>query len=131
LSRENVELVRRHLEPYDGQDFGPILSELVDRFGPAPEPDAVLWGRHDVNFGEFIAWRLAEDIPGTRALRWMEDSGHLLMLEEPDVYADAVARLAVGVGSTDEDAEEQPRLPSAAARSDTRRAETPRSDGDQ
>jgi ketosteroid isomerase-like protein len=42
MSRENVELVRRHLVPYDGQDFVPVLSEAVDRLGPEPESDAVL-----------------------------------------------------------------------------------------
>jgi ketosteroid isomerase-like protein len=46
MSQENVELVRRHLEPYEGQDFASVVREFVDRLGPAPEPDAVLalWG---------------------------------------------------------------------------------------
>ena len=42
MSEENVELVRRHLEPYDGKDFVPVFREAVDRLGPAPEPHAVL-----------------------------------------------------------------------------------------
>jgi hypothetical protein len=42
MSQESIELVRRHLEPYDGEDIVPVLSEAVDRLGPAPEPEAVL-----------------------------------------------------------------------------------------
>jgi hypothetical protein len=30
MSQENVELVRRHLEPYDGKDIVPIWREAVD-----------------------------------------------------------------------------------------------------
>ena len=42
MSQESIELVRRHLEPYDGEDIVPVLSEAVDRLGPAPEPEPVL-----------------------------------------------------------------------------------------
>jgi len=56
-------------------------------------PTLVLWGRRDVNFGEQIAHRLIDDIPGAE-LHWMQDSGHLPMLEEPDAYADAIIHFA-------------------------------------
>jgi ketosteroid isomerase-like protein len=42
MSQENVEVVRRHLDPYEGEDFVPVLREAVDRLGPESEPDAVL-----------------------------------------------------------------------------------------
>jgi SnoaL-like domain len=42
MSQENVELVRRHLEPYDGKDIVPIWREAVDPLGPAFERQAVL-----------------------------------------------------------------------------------------
>jgi hypothetical protein len=45
MSQENVELVRRHLEPHEGQDIVPAISDLVARLGPAPEPDAVIAAR--------------------------------------------------------------------------------------
>ena len=52
MSQENVELVRRHLEPYDGKDLVPVLREAVDRLGPAFERQAVLdWWAEDP------AWR--------------------------------------------------------------------------
>jgi ketosteroid isomerase-like protein len=42
MSQDNVEIVRRHLEPYDGEEFTAVIGALVDRLGPAPEPDAGL-----------------------------------------------------------------------------------------
>jgi hypothetical protein len=40
--QENVELVRDHLEPYDGEDLIPTIRAYVERLGPTPERDAVL-----------------------------------------------------------------------------------------
>lgn len=51
-------------------------------------PTLVLWGQRDGNFGEAIANRLLADIPGAVRIEWLEDSGHLPMLEEPQRYAD-------------------------------------------
>jgi ketosteroid isomerase-like protein len=42
MSQENVELVRRCLEPYDGKDVVPIFRDAVDRLSGSFEPDAVL-----------------------------------------------------------------------------------------
>lgn len=54
-------------------------------------PTLILWGQQDGNFGEAIARRLAEDIPGAVRVEWMENSGHLPMLEEPERYAEVVS----------------------------------------
>jgi len=50
----------------------------------------LLWGRRDGNFGETVAKRLLDDIPGATDIEWLEDSGHMPMLEEPERYADRV-----------------------------------------
>jgi hypothetical protein len=42
MSQESVEIVRRHLEPYQGEDLVPLFRELVEQLGPVPEPGAVL-----------------------------------------------------------------------------------------
>jgi pimeloyl-ACP methyl ester carboxylesterase len=57
-------------------------------------PTLILWGRHDGNFGEPVARKLLDDIPGAERIEWMEKSGHLPMLEEPSAYAAAVADFA-------------------------------------
>lgn len=54
-------------------------------------PTLILWGRHDGNFGETVARKLLDDIPGAERIEWMEESGHLPMLEEPAAYAAAVS----------------------------------------
>jgi ketosteroid isomerase-like protein len=63
MSQENVELVRRHLDPHEGEDFVPVLSEAVDGLGPEPEPDAVLalWAE-DPSFrhlNQEVVWEIA------------------------------------------------------------------------
>ena len=42
MSREDVEVVRRFVAPYDGMDAVPLLRELVETAGPEFNPDAVL-----------------------------------------------------------------------------------------
>lgn len=60
-------------------------------------PTLILWGQRDVNFGETVAQRLLDDIPGAQSVQWLEDSGHLPMLEEPDAYTNAISEFIVGV----------------------------------
>jgi len=57
-------------------------------------PTLLLWGRHDGNFGEPVARKLLDDIPGAERIEWLEESGHLPMLEEPRAYTAAVADFA-------------------------------------
>lgn len=71
-------------------------------------PTLVLWGRHDVNFGDAVARRLADEIPGATGVRWMDDSGHLPMLEEPDAYSSAVAAFVSSVEAEERAGPAQP-----------------------
>ena len=52
MSQENVDLIRRHLEPHEAENLVPIFREFVDRLGPTPEAEAVL-----TLWGEDAAWR--------------------------------------------------------------------------
>jgi ketosteroid isomerase-like protein len=81
MSEGNVELVRRHLDPHEGEDFVPVLSQAVDGLGPEPEPDAVLalWAE-DPSFRHLhheVVWEIAiggpldrETTGPTEILRW-------------------------------------------------------------
>ena len=42
MSQQNVEIVRRSMEPYDGVNVMPAIRESLERFGPDPQPDVVL-----------------------------------------------------------------------------------------
>lgn len=75
------------------------------------QPTLILWGQRDVNFGEAIAERLLGDIPGAQRLQWMEGSGHLAMLEEPDAFAQAIIQFATCAGPTHDE------LPTASGHS--------------
>jgi pimeloyl-ACP methyl ester carboxylesterase len=71
------------------RDHNAETMRVVPALRRFDRPTLVLWGRHDGNFGETVARRLLDDIPGAR-LEWLENSGHLPMLEEPRAYADRV-----------------------------------------
>ena len=77
---------RWQLDPEHNAETMRVVSAMC-RF---KTPTLILWGRRDGNFGEAVASRLAEDIPGVVRVEWLEDSGHLPMLEEPERYAGAV-----------------------------------------
>ena len=48
MSQENVDVVRRLNEPYDGEDIVPPIRAAVERFGPNPRPEVVLaWWAQD------------------------------------------------------------------------------------
>lgn len=56
-----------------------------------PRPVLVLWGAADGNFGAAIAERLVRDFPAGR-LEWLEQAGHLPMVEQPARYVASVTR---------------------------------------
>lgn len=68
----------------------------IQRFN---QPTLILWGRHDVNFGETVAQQLLADIPGAHGVRWLEHSGHLPMLEEPAAYGEALFQFTASTGA--------------------------------
>jgi pimeloyl-ACP methyl ester carboxylesterase len=54
-------------------------------------PVHVLWGRRDTVAPLSIAEAVMVDLPAdTSTLTWLEDAGHFAMLEQPNVWADAV-----------------------------------------
>jgi len=64
----------------------------VDGMRRFDRPTLLLWGKHDINFGPAIAERLAKDIPGFVRIELLENSAHMPMQEEPEVYAQEVLR---------------------------------------
>ena len=74
---------RYQLDPHNNRQ----TLEAVTGLRRFRQPTLILWGRQDVHFGPPIAHRLANDIPGVRAVRFLEHSAHLPMLEEPQAYA--------------------------------------------
>jgi SnoaL-like domain len=53
MSQENIEVVRGHLTPHEGEDVLPVIKGLLDRFGPDPRPNAVL-----ATLADDPGWRL-------------------------------------------------------------------------
>jgi hypothetical protein len=41
MSRENVELIRRHLQPHEDENLVPVFREFVDRLWPDSEQEAL------------------------------------------------------------------------------------------
>jgi pimeloyl-ACP methyl ester carboxylesterase len=52
-------------------------------------PTLVLAGRHDVFTPPSVQQRMADLIPGSE-IRWWDDAGHMLPIEEPSGVADAI-----------------------------------------
>src|SRR4051794_11973178 len=60
MSQDAVEVVRRFNDLYEGQDLMPTIREAVARFGPEPDPAAVLaWWADDPSWrhvDEEVEW---------------------------------------------------------------------------
>ncbi|HEV2098589.1 MAG TPA: alpha/beta hydrolase [Stellaceae bacterium] len=69
-----------------------LTMEAVPAMRQFQKPVLIVWGEKDTNFGPAIGKRLARDIPGTEGIYWLNQSAHLPMLEQPDVYSDIAAR---------------------------------------
>ena len=65
--------------------------DAVPALGRFPRPVLVLWGDADTNFGRHVAERLSREFPDGR-LEWIDGAGHLPMVEQPALYAQAVER---------------------------------------
>jgi pimeloyl-ACP methyl ester carboxylesterase len=72
------------------RDHNAETMRVVPAIRRFDRPTLLLWGQRDGNFGEAVAHRLLDDIPGADHIEWLEDSGHMPMLEEPRQYADHV-----------------------------------------
>jgi proline iminopeptidase len=75
--------------------FGRVLDEAladwssVDRLGTVRCPTLVLGGRHDRFCSPPQLQRIAARVPDAK-LRWFENSGHFMWLEEPDAFFELV-----------------------------------------
>jgi pimeloyl-ACP methyl ester carboxylesterase len=69
-----------------------VTMDAVEGIRRFEKPTLILWGRRDTNFGPAIAERLADDIPGTVAVEYLENSAHMPFQEEPERYGKAVLR---------------------------------------
>ncbi len=58
-------------------------------FNSSATPPLLLWGRHDPLLPPSIGDRMARAIPGAR-LVFLEESGHLPMVEEPERFNQVV-----------------------------------------
>ena len=68
-----------------------LTLDAVPAMRQFSKPVLIVWGEKDTNFGPDIAVRLAKDIPGVVGLKWMKNSAHLPMMEEPGDYSAAAA----------------------------------------
>ena len=68
---------------------------LEKRLPRIKAPTLVVWGTHDCFVDPLYARLFAEKIPGAR-VHMIENAGHLVGLERPDPYAEAVARFGRG-----------------------------------
>jgi len=68
---------------------------LEKRLPRIKAPTLVVWGTHDRFVDPLYARLFAEKIPGAR-VHMIENAGHLVGLERPDPYAEAVARFGRG-----------------------------------
>ncbi len=92
--------LRRFLAWQLDRDHNLETMRAVEGLRRFDHPTLLLWGRHDTNFGPEIAERLAHDIPGVVRIEWLTNSAHLPMLEEPEHYANAIARFLSDASKT-------------------------------
>ena len=59
------------------------------------QPVLLLWGARDKNFGRDVADRLAGDLSHSSTV-WLDESGHMPMQEQPQVYATQVLAFLAG-----------------------------------
>ena len=68
-----------------------VTLDVVGRLRQFDHPTLLIWADNDAHFGVEWAERLRSDIPGVRQLEVLADTGHLLMEERPERFADLVA----------------------------------------
>lgn len=73
-----------------GHDHGGAVAQLLADLKRFDHPTLLLWGEDDVHFGIEWGQRLLEDIPGAIRLEVLQETGHLVMEEQPELFAEHV-----------------------------------------
>jgi pimeloyl-ACP methyl ester carboxylesterase len=76
-----------------------ITLEIVDGLRRFDHPTLLIWAEEDPHFGPEWGERLQRDIPGVVRLDRMPATGHLLMEERPDEFANSVRAFLCGGGT--------------------------------
>lgn len=81
-----------------------VTLDLLDGLRRFDHPTLLLWARDDPHFGPKWGERLLQDIPGAVRLELLPETGHLLMEERPERFAELVdqflAEAVVAKGGT-------------------------------
>jgi len=80
--------LREQLDPANNR----VTTDLLPGLRRFDHPTLLIWARDDPHFGPKWAERLARDIPGFVRLELLPDTGHLLMEERPEQFAELVAQ---------------------------------------
>ena len=67
-----------------------ITTELLDGLRRFDRPTLLIWATEDPHFGPEWGERLCRDIPGAVRLELLPDTGHLVMEEKPEKFAELV-----------------------------------------
>ncbi len=98
----------QRLRRFLGWQMNPAHDHLTMEAVPAmrqfQKPVLIVWGEKDTNFGPAIGRRLARDIPGTKGIYWLNQSAHLPMLEQADIYSAIATKFFAG-GTVDSSAQ--------------------------
>ena len=80
--------LREQLDPANNR----VTADLLPGLRRFDHPTLLIWARDDPHFGPKWAEKLARDIPGFVRLELLPDTGHLLMEERPDHFAELVVQ---------------------------------------
>lgn len=86
-SRHRRKKTKRFLACQFDPENNRTTQEILDDLGQFDHPALLLWGKDDVHFGVEWGQRLLEDIPGAVRLDVLKDAGHLVMEEQPGLFA--------------------------------------------
>jgi pimeloyl-ACP methyl ester carboxylesterase len=73
-----------------------VTLELLPGLRRFDHPTLLIWGQDDPHFGPEWAERLRREIPGAVGLELLPQTGHLLMEERPERFAELVAAFLAG-----------------------------------
>jgi pimeloyl-ACP methyl ester carboxylesterase len=73
-----------------------VTLELLPGLRRFDHPTLLIWGQDDPHFGPRWAERLHHDIPGAVGVELLPETGHLLMEERPERFAELVSTFLAG-----------------------------------